>query len=123
MAFRSVPVRPKCTTDHDATTTTRDTKSASYAPARPVPRVRRVYDGHGGAVVVLAVGRVVFVLWEPPRAGGWGAVKKVPLRSKIVQARGVDRVVVRLFFKVHFFLGLGYKMSTKQPKMSKNGKF
>ena len=53
---------------------------------------------------------------EPPRAGGWGAVKKVPLRSKTAQASGFDRVIVRLFLRIHFFLGLGCKMSTKQPK-------
>ena len=65
-AFQGVPERPERTTDHDATTPTRDTKPASYASARPVPRVRRVCNGHGGAVV-LAVGRVAFVLWATPR--------------------------------------------------------
>ena len=42
--------RPKHTTNDDATTPTRNTKPASYATARPVPRVCRVGDGHGGAV-------------------------------------------------------------------------
>ena len=65
-AFRVVPERPERTTDHDATTPTRDSKIASRAIARPVPRVRRVDEGHGGAVV-LAVGRVAFVLWATPR--------------------------------------------------------
>ena len=52
--------------DDDATTTTRNTKTASYAPARPVPRVRLVCDAHGGAVI-LAVGRVAFVCRVPRR--------------------------------------------------------
>ena len=65
-AFRGVSGRPKRTTDHDTTTPTRDSKIASRAIARPVPRVRRVDEGHGGAVV-LAVGHVAFVLWATPR--------------------------------------------------------
>ena len=57
-------------TDDDATTTNRNTKPASYAaPARPVPRVRRVFDGHGGAVV-LVVGRVAFVSCATPSGAG-----------------------------------------------------
>ena len=36
------------------------------AIACPVPRVRRVDEGHGGAVVLVA-GRVAFVLWATPR--------------------------------------------------------
>ena len=65
-AFRGVPGRPKRTTDHDPTTPTRDSKIASRAIARPVPRVRHVDEGHGGAVVLVA-GRVAFVLWATPR--------------------------------------------------------
>ena len=65
-AFQGVPERPERTTDHDATTPTRDSKIASRAIARPVPRVRRVDEGHGGAVV-LAVGRVAFVFWATSR--------------------------------------------------------
>ena len=56
-------------TDDDATTTTRDTEPASYALARSVPRVRRVCDRHGGAVV-LDVGRVAFVSSATPRSAG-----------------------------------------------------
>ena len=55
--FRVIPEHPTSLTNDDATTTTRDTKPASYALARSVPRVRRVCDGHGRAVV-LDVGRV-----------------------------------------------------------------
>ena len=52
-------------------TTSRNTKPASYAPARPVPRVRLVCDGHGGAVI-LAVGHVAFafVSCATPRGAG-----------------------------------------------------
>ena len=64
--FRGVSGCPKRTTDHDPTTPTRDSKIASRAIARPVPSVRRLDEGHGGAVV-LAVGRVAFVLWATPR--------------------------------------------------------
>ena len=67
--FRVIPEHPTGLTDDDATTTTRDTKPASYALARSVPRVRRVCDGHGGAVV-LAVGRVAFVSCATPRGAG-----------------------------------------------------
>ena len=52
--------------DDDATTTTRTTKPASYAPARPVPHVRFVCDEHGGAVI-LDVGHVAFVSCATPR--------------------------------------------------------
>ena len=48
-AFRVVPEHPAGLADDDATTTTRTTKPASYAPARPVPRVRLVCDGHGAS--------------------------------------------------------------------------
>ena len=65
-AFRVIPEHPTGLTDDDATTTTRDANPASYATSRPVQRARRVGDGHGGAVV-LAVGRVAFVLWATPR--------------------------------------------------------
>ena len=65
-AFQVVPVLPKRTTNDDATTTTRNTKPASYVPARPVPRVHLVCDGHGGAVI-LAVGHVAFVSCATPR--------------------------------------------------------
>ena len=64
-----IPERSTGLTDDDATTTTRDTKPASYALAPSVPRVRRVCDGHGGAVV-LAVGRVAFVSCATPRGAG-----------------------------------------------------
>ena len=67
--FRVIPEHPTGLADDDATTTTRNTKPASYAPARPVPRVRLVYDGHGGAVI-LAVGRVAFVSCATPRGAG-----------------------------------------------------
>ena len=60
---------PTGLTNDDVTTTTRNAKHASYAPARPVPRVRRVCDGHGGAVV-LVVGRVAFVSCATPRGTG-----------------------------------------------------
>ena len=69
--FRVIPEHPTGLAGDDATTTIRNTKPASYAPARPVPRVRRVRDGHGGAVaVVLAVGRVAFVSCATPRGAG-----------------------------------------------------
>ena len=67
--FRVIPEHPTGLADDDATTTTRNTKPASYAPARPVPRVRLVCDGHGGAVI-LAVGRVAFVSCATPRGAG-----------------------------------------------------
>ena len=48
--FWVTPEHPTGLTDDDATTTTRNTKLASYASARPpVPRVRHVFDWHGGA--------------------------------------------------------------------------
>ena len=68
-AFWAVPGRPERTTDDDATTTTRDSKPASSASARPVPRVRYVCDAHGWSVV-LAVGRVAFVSCATPRGAG-----------------------------------------------------
>ena len=43
------PAAPVCIPDDDTTTTTRDSKTASRAIARPVPRARRVGEGHGGA--------------------------------------------------------------------------
>ena len=57
-------------------------------------------------------------------ASRWGvrANKKVTLGSKAAQTGGFGRLAVRLFPQIHFFLGLGCKASTKQPKMSKNGK-
>ena len=74
--FRVIPEHPTGLTDDDATTTTRNAKPASYAPARPVPRVRRVCDGHGGAVVVPAYGKHAFAVLCDPRsrlgaACGW----------------------------------------------------
>ena len=68
-AFQVVPVLPKRTTDDDATTTTRDANPASYATARPVQRARRVGDGHGGAVVLVA-GRVALASCVTPRGAG-----------------------------------------------------
>ena len=69
--FRVIPEHPTGLTDDDAMTTTRNTKPASYAPARPIPRVRRVRDGHGGAVALfLAVGRVAFASCATPRDAG-----------------------------------------------------
>ena len=62
-----VNVLPKRTTD-DATTT-RDANPASYATARPVQRARRVGDGHGGAVVLVA-GRVALASCVTPRGAG-----------------------------------------------------
>ena len=67
--FRVIPEHPTGLADDDATTTTRNTKPASYAPARPVPRVRFVCDEHGGAVI-LAVGHVAFVSCATPRGAG-----------------------------------------------------
>ena len=67
--FRVILEHPTGLADDDATTTTRTTKPASYAHARPVPRVRIVCDGHGGGVL-LAVGRVVFVSCAAPRGAG-----------------------------------------------------
>ena len=49
--------------------TIRNTKPASYAPARPVPHVRFVCDEHGGAVI-LDVGHVAFVSCAKPRGAG-----------------------------------------------------
>ena len=68
-AFRLIPVLPKRTTDDDATTTTRDVNPASYATARPAQRARRVGDGHGGAVVLVA-GRVALASCVTPRGAG-----------------------------------------------------
>ena len=67
--FRVISEHPTGLTDDNATTTTRNTKPASSASARPVPRVRRVCGGHGGAVV-LAVGRVAFVSCATRRGAG-----------------------------------------------------
>ena len=68
-AFRVIPEHPAGLADDDATTTTRTTKPASYALARPVPRVRIVCDGYGGGVI-LAVGRVAFVSCATLRGAG-----------------------------------------------------
>ena len=67
--FRVIPEHPTGLADDDATTTTRNTKPASYAPARPVPRVRLVCGYHGGAVI-LAVGHVAFMSCATPRGAG-----------------------------------------------------
>ena len=65
--FWVIPEHPTGFTDDDnATTTTRDTKLASSASARPVPRVLHVRDGYGGGLV-LAVNRVAFVSCATPR--------------------------------------------------------
>ena len=68
-AFQVVPVLPKRTTDDDATTPARDAKPAPYATARPAQRARRVGDGHGGAVVLVA-GRVALASCVTPRGAG-----------------------------------------------------
>ena len=69
VAFQVVPVIPRRTTDDDATTPTRDSKTASRAIARPVPRAHRVGEGHGGAVVLVA-GRVALASCVTPRGAG-----------------------------------------------------
>ena len=68
-AIRVVPGLPRRTTDDDTTTTTRDSKTPSCAIARPVPRARRVREGHGGAVVLVA-GRVALASCVTPRGAG-----------------------------------------------------
>ena len=88
--FRVIPEHPTGLTDDDATTPTRDTKPASYALARSVPRVRRVCDGHGGTVV-LAVGRVVaFVSCATPRGAGRN------LNQRRLQMRGYGVLTAKL---------------------------
>ena len=52
--------------DDTTTTTTRDTKPGSFAIAHPVPRVKRVGSGHGGAVVLVSCARS-FVWCVTPR--------------------------------------------------------